>query len=1067
MQRLLNLLVRLLGTALVSFSLVTSAAGSELSNLGDSCIRLVVNAKSGLSDWKEANLICGRFYEQSNNSTDRGASFGAGVALGIAYMHQGRTDEAMELIRKSFTPLSKADGRSLDELLAKELNKTEVNPVWEFLAEALRMDDRLEESERLTKHALRLEVEGLGGTHKSVGMRMTQLAGVLSAQSRHAEAAEQLERSVAILDKATGPESFEATLANNFLALEYESLGNYEQSERLYRSVLATRVNTLGENHPLVAQSLSSLASLLDTMGRVTEAEPLYQRILRIQESALGFGNPEVATALSDIADRFADRGNFTQAENFLQRALAIRIAAFGNDSSATLSTWTDIADLYVQQSRYKDAEKIYRDVLSTQEAKFGSKHSQVANTLDSIGSNLMSQGSLSEADLAFKRSLMIREAVFGRNGEAVVTSLAWIGMLAEERGNIKEAEASYRRALVIRERQYGESHPQIADALLNLARHLVHYGSPKKAEPLISRAIEINRKYFGDMHPSVARAFSDLDDCLRKQKKDKEALEAARKSTWVRAKRIIDGLDGPPDENLRQTFGMHTQRLFSSSSNLEDEGFQVAQMINMSATAKAIANMAIRSGNAEVAGLLKVIQESIARRDVLEQQLLSNAGLPPEKRNPADELRKRQELDLLDGKIAALNADLAKDFPEFADLAKPIPITSHETQKLLADHEALLAWYVLEDRTLLFWLSKSEVGFDVIPTGRLALSSLVQKLRASTEIPVAGDLLPYPRDTAKELYRILFGKLPAHLQRYKHLILVPDGPLQSLSFGMLEVGGSSAPSDDPEVPQWLVRQYAITTLPTITSLRALRKFAKEPGQREPFVGFGDPDLKGDGGDTRGVKLSRLFSRGLVADTRAVSEMQPLPATADELQSIAKSLKADANSIYLKQAATETTVKKLPLNKYRTVAFATHGIIAGEFKGVQEPALVLTPPSEGTDTDDGLLTASEVAGLKLDADWVILSACNTAAPDGTPGAQGFTGLTKAFFYAGARALLVSHWAVESNSAMKLTTRMFEEIEKGATKAEALRLSMMALADDPETSHPAFWAPFVVVGEGAR
>ena len=106
-------------------------------------------------------------------------------------------------------------------------------------------------------------------------------------------------------------------------------------------------------------------------------------------------------------------------------------------------------------------------------------------------------------------------------------------------------------------------------------------------------------------------------------------------------------------------------------------------------------------------------------------------------------------------------------------------------------------------------------------------------------------------------------------------------------------------------------------------------------------------------------------------------------------------------------------------------------------------------------------------GLKLDADWVILSACNTAAPDGTPGAGGFTGLTKAFFYAGARALLVSHWSVESKSAMAITTRMFEETEKGATKSEALRRAMMALADVPETAHPAFWAPFVVVGEGAK
>ena len=130
--------------------------------------------------------------------------------------------------------------------------------------------------------------------------------------------------------------------------------------------------------------------------------------------------------------------------------------------------------------------------------------------------------------------------------------------------------------------------------------------------------------------------------------------------------------------------------------------------------------------------------------------------------------------------------------------------------------------------------------------------------------------------------------------------------------------------------------------------------------------------------------------------------------------------------------------------------------------------LVLTPPEKGSEPDDGLLTAGEISQLKLDADWVVLSACNTAAPDGTPGADGLSGLARAFFYAGARSLLVSHWSVSSDAAVALTTRMFDESSKGVPKAEALRRSMLALmanTDKPYFAHPAFWAPFVVVGEG--
>jgi len=152
------------------------------------------------------------------------------------------------------------------------------------------------------------------------------------------------------------------------------------------------------------------------------------------------------------------------------------------------------------------------------------------------------------------------------------------------------------------------------------------------------------------------------------------------------------------------------------------------------------------------------------------------------------------------------------------------------------------------------------------------------------------------------------------------------------------------------------------------------------------------------------------------------------------------------------------------------VAFATHGLVSGDLKGLSEPALVLTPPDEGTEEDDGLLTASEIATLKLDADWVILSACNTASTDGTPGADGLSGLAKAFFYAGSRTLLVSHWPVASEAAVKLTTTMLEyaAAHPEAGRAEALRQSMLELMNDeekPEFAHPLFWAPFVVVGEG--
>ena len=216
--------------------------------------------------------------------------------------------------------------------------------------------------------------------------------------------------------------------------------------------------------------------------------------------------------------------------------------------------------------------------------------------------------------------------------------------------------------------------------------------------------------------------------------------------------------------------------------------------------------------------------------------------------------------------------------------------------------------------------------------------------------------------------------------------------------------------------------------------------------------------------------MAALFTRGSVADVDAVRDLPRLPDTADEITALAEAQGAGDSVTYLQARATETQARSMDLSDYRVLAFATHGLLAGELKGVAEPALVLTPPETGTESDDGLLTASEIATLELDADWVILSACNTAAADGTPGAEGLSGLAKAFFYAGARALLVSHWSVNSEAAVAITTGMLGEMADNPAigRAEALRRSMLAMMETEgkdHFAHPMFWAPFVVVGEG--
>ena len=182
--------------------------------------------------------------------------------------------------------------------------------------------------------------------------------------------------------------------------------------------------------------------------------------------------------------------------------------------------------------------------------------------------------------------------------------------------------------------------------------------------------------------------------------------------------------------------------------------------------------------------------------------------------------------------------------------------------------------------------------------------------------------------------------------------------------------------------------------------------------------------------------------------------------------------------VFLGEKATEEAVKTIDLSGYKVLAFATHGLVPGDINGLRQPALALSTPKLGNTKGDGLLTMGEILSLRLDADWVVLSACNTGAANGA-GAEAFSGLGRAFFYAGTRAVLLSNWPVETTSARLLTTDLFKRQADDPTlsRSQALRNAMLDLIDgngfkDQKTNktvfsyaHPIFWAPFSLVGDG--
>ncbi len=507
-------------------------------------------------------------------------------------------------------------------------------------------------------------------------------------------------------------------------------------------------------------------------------------------------------------------------------------------------------------------------------------------------------------------------------------------------------------------------------------------------------------------------------------------------------------------------------------------EMFDSAQWAHASDAAAALGQMAARSakGDSALAILVREQQDLGAEWQSKDKLLTSSHSLPPDRRKPETETALSARLAAIDGRLVEINSILKKDYRDYAALVSLESLSPKDVQTQLHDDEAL----VLEldtpearsapEETFIWIVTKSDMRWVISGLGTKALKDSVTTLRCGLDRDGEWKLDPdknrwlardpvckmrwpdglasdeeLPFDTAKayELYKALLGGAE-DLIAGRQLLIIASGPLTQLPFQVL-VTEASDPAlsgiDAWRRAAWLIRSHALTMLPSVSSLEALRVLDKSSKANRPLFGIGNPLLDGPSADyqgwagaarskqscpkqavrqvatleheKRGVLPFTL--RGGLADVEEIRSQVPLPETADELCAVARDMGAGDDDIRLGARATETAIKRLSetgeLAKYRVIHFATHGALAGQVSGDSEPGLLLTPPDKATEIDDGYLSAPDIAGLKLDADWVILSACNTAA-GGAEGAEALSGLARAFFYAGARALLVSHWSVE-------------------------------------------------------
>jgi CHAT domain-containing protein/Tfp pilus assembly protein PilF len=831
---------------------------------------------------------------------------------------------------------------------------------------------------------------------------------------------------------------------------------------------------------PSLAQGLavqSARINALGDAGKYSEAIPLAEAMLANLEK--GAPTRNLAGAMNNLAQLYGDVGRDAEAEPLYMRALAIMEKTVGVDSVDIAPELNNLAALYQRQQRYAEAEPLFKRALALSEKQLPANHPDIGRALNNLATCYEKQDRHAESEALTRRALALYEKVAGPESPAVATLLNNLGQIVKVEGRTTEAEPLIERSLAIREKVLGVSHPDVARSLNNLGDLYQRENRFVDAEPLFKRALAIREQAVGPDHPDTAASVNNLASLYQAEGHVADAVPLTE--------RMIGKGRAQLGIALAVLFDAQRQQIMPIETAL-DEALDVIQRGTQSSAASAVNKLAVRiaAGNDRLAELVRRDQDLASEAETLDKAVvaaLSKQG----QRDPAAAQRARERLAAIAAERASLQRTFAAEFPDYSALSNPLPLKAKEIQSLLAGDEAMVLFALADKDSYAIALTRDGFDWKRIPIGADGISQKVSAFRRGLDISQASDASGKSRlfdlALANDLYVALFGQVEAIVKDKRSLLVAPSGALTALPFHLLvtEKPAAAIPEklEGYREAAWLLKRQAVSVLPSVASLKALRGFAQRDQAVKPMTGFGDPLFNpadsGGGKRTASRSLTSVaytdFWRGAGVDRKMLAAaLSQLPDTADELNAVAKDLGVPRSDIHLGADASETTVKRTPLADYRVVYFATHGLVAGDVKGIAEPSLALSIPRESTALDDGLLTSSEVAQLKLNADFVVLSACNTIAGD-RPGAEALSGLARSFFYAGARSLLVTHWAVVSEAATRLTISTFDRLKADPKmgRAEALRQAMLGYLNDtssPQNAYPAFWGPFALIGEGA-
>lgn len=786
----------------------------------------------------------------------------------------------------------------------------------------------------------------------------------------------------------------------------------------------------------------------------------------------------------------------------------------------STDSTRLHLTHALIQQQRLDEAELLAREVLKSSLTRSGRNAFITGRALWTLSLVFTHRGRHAEAVvLAEWAERALQEAGYSETSPARLNGRIILANALTATGRATEAVALYDaiRDKVVDDSRLEEGFGQgsllsirayvlarrLQDALRdgdNLVRHNTrHFGADhyQTAEARAYRAMALHRLGRVD---EARKEFAAAIDVLT----DPEKVVGKQNASVARTTRLRLILN----EYLSLLVGNKGTRTAQDTA----EAFRVADVARWQSVQKALAGSALRSaaGSPALGAKIKRVQDADDELQAVYKNLITQRSAPPGQQLPAVIKAMEQRIaDLQQGQRRDL-ADIRREFPQYDALVNPRPADLAAARRALQPNEALLSIYVTPLGSYV-WASaaQGELRFHFSPQKPDWVAAQVKRLRDSVDLTtgVSADRLRFDLEASQALYRELLAPVAAAWAQADTLLIVANEALGQIPFSLLTTG---APPPTPsaaglplasyrQVP-WLARQVAVAYLPSVSTLVTLRSLPATRSQRAPFIGFGDPDFgsqtepattRGGGllASTRNLKIKRppawdenqTSADAPVAAPPALPSptLTALPDTRTEIAAIAAALSADPQrDTYFGPQANRQNVLGTDLQRRRIVAFATHGLVAGDLPGLDQPALALSP-APGQTIADGLLRLDDILKLSLDADLVVLSACNTAAADGT-GAEAVSGLGRGFFYAGARSVLATHWPVETVSARQLVTRLFERYAQDGslTRAQALNRAMLDLIDREVAvgpngqavlayAHPAFWAPYALYGDPGR